>query len=397
MRLDQVVSWTVFSCVALTLGPAPARAQTCRWDGTAPYCAGECGIGETEEGRASAAHMVTSLPSVNHFGNGCVFGTKAYCCETPGITCRWDGTAPFCEGECEADENETKRCESCSGKVCWTGSKAKCCKGTGSTGQPLQASPELTQYAAIWEKKSGPAWVARHGLTSAQYQQEFDRLSKKGFRIVGVSGYGVAGKAHYAAIWEAGPGPARVARHGMTSAKYQQAFTLLTGQGYRLVRVSGYGIGGTDYYAAIFEKRTGPPWVARHGMTSAQYQKEFEERAGQGYRLIDVSGYSVAGKDRYAAIWEKRSGPAWVGRHGMTSAQYQEVFNDLGQKGYRLVHVSGYGIGGKNHYAAIWEQASGPSWVARHGMTADGYQEEFNHLAQEGYRLLQVSGFHPYY
>jgi Bacterial tandem repeat domain 1 len=25
-------------------------------------------------------------------------------------------------------------------------------------------------YAAIWDKSSGPAWVARHGLTSSTYQ-----------------------------------------------------------------------------------------------------------------------------------------------------------------------------------------------------------------------------------
>jgi len=48
------------------------------------------------------------------------------------------------------------------------------------------------------------------------------------------------------------------------------------------------------------------PWQARHGLTSAQYQATFDELLSQGYRLVQVSGYSVNGEDRYAAIWEQR-------------------------------------------------------------------------------------------
>jgi len=46
-------------------------------------------------------------------------------------------------------------------------------------------------------------------------------------------------------------------------------------------------------YAAIFEQRGGPAWEARHGLTSDQYQQTFNQLVGQGYRLVDVSGYEV--------------------------------------------------------------------------------------------------------
>jgi hypothetical protein len=38
-------------------------------------------------------------------------------------------------------------------------------------------------------KTDGPAWVARHGLTSEQYQQAFDQLTSQGYRLDLVSGY----------------------------------------------------------------------------------------------------------------------------------------------------------------------------------------------------------------
>ena len=50
-----------------------------------------------------------------------------------------------------------------------------------------------------------------------------------------------------------------------------------------------------DFYAALWEQRAGPPWVARHGMSSAQYQQTFDDLIAQGYRLVQVSGYSTDG------------------------------------------------------------------------------------------------------
>ena len=49
----------------------------------------------------------------------------------------------------------------------------------------------------------------------------------------------------------------------------------------------------------------GPAWQARHGLSSAQYQATFDQLVAGGYRLELVSGYSVAGQDRFAAIWTK--------------------------------------------------------------------------------------------
>ena len=104
-------------------------------------------------------------------------------------------------------------------------------------------------------------------------------------------------------------------------------------------------MGDQDRYAAIFEKTTGPAWVARHRMTSAEYQSEFDTRTGQGYRLTQISGYSVGDQDRYAAIFEKTTGPAWVARHRMTSAEYQSEFDTRTGQGYRLTQISGYSVG----------------------------------------------------
>jgi hypothetical protein len=235
--------------------------------------------------------------------------------------------------------------------------------------------------------------VARHGLSSAEYQATFDDLVGKGYRLVHVSGYSVNGQDKYAAIWIKSGGSAWVARHGLSSAEYQATFDDLVGKGYRLVDVSGYNVNGQDKYAAIWEKSGGPAWVARHGLSSAQYQAAFDDLVGKGYRLVRVSGYSVNGQDKYAAIWDKSNSPAWVARHGLSSAQYQAAFDDLVGKGYRLVHVSGYSVNGQDKYAAIWDKSNSPAWVARHGLSSAQYQATFDDLVGKGYQLVDVSGY----
>jgi len=256
-----------------------------------------------------------------------------------------------------------------------------------------QAADDGSRYAAIWEKTSGPAFVARHGMTSQGYQQEFDKWTAQGYCLTLVSGYAVGNQAHYAAIWEKKSCPPWAARHGLTSQAYQQEFDKWTGQGYRLKLVSGYNVGGQDFYAAIWEKTSGPAFVARHGMTSQTYQQEFDKWTGQGYCLTLVSGYSVGNDDRYAAIWEKKSCPPWAARHGLTAQAYQQEFDKWTGQGYRLKQVSGHAIGGNQSYAAIWEKSPGPEFVARHGMTSDNYQQEFDKLTGQGFRLTLVDGY----
>ncbi|UJB72981.1 hypothetical protein HRE53_30070 (plasmid) [Acaryochloris sp. 'Moss Beach'] len=267
---------------------------------------------------------------------------------------------------------------------------------TASQVGQLKLNAAKTAVNPIYQAKGiqqSSKWIARHGLSSTQYQNAFDQYKKQGYRLTHVSGYGVQGKSYYSAIWEKKSGPALIARHGLTSAQYQSAFNKQARNGYRLVHVSGYSVANKAYYAAIWEKKSGPALIARHGLTSAQYQSAFNKQAKNGYRLVHVDGYSVANKAYYAAIWEKKSGPALIARHGLTSAQYQSAFDKHVKNGYRLVHVSGYSVANKAYYAAIWEKKSGPALIARHGLTSAQYQSAFDKHVKNGYRLVHVSGY----
>ncbi len=251
----------------------------------------------------------------------------------------------------------------------------------------------LTRFAAIFEENDGTPWQARHGMDAGTYQATFDSLVQEGYRLTNVCGYSEGLEARYNAIWHKRGGPAWQARHGLTSADYQATFDNLVQQGYRLTNVSGYAENGEARYAAIWELKDGPEWQARHGMNRDQYQRTFDEMAARGFVLTQVCGYRVNVNVLFAAIWEKQDSVSWQARHGLTSGKYQETFDQMVAAGMKLSWVSGYSDTGIARYAAIWRMEASGRWQARHGLDATSYQRVFDELNSQGFRPVMVSGY----
>jgi len=235
-------------------------------------------------------------------------------------------------------------------------------------------------------------WVSHHGMTSAQYQTNFNNYVGQGYRLTWVVGYAHAGTTLYAAIWEQKSGGNWVAKHGLTAAQYQAEFNTQVAAGLSLVHVSGYEVNGVDFYAAIWVQGGLPnAWQANHGLSSSAYQNLFNTLTSTGYGLIDFSGYARGGVATYAAIFETGQLQAWVARHGLTSDQYQAAFNENTANGYVPQKVICYNVGAQTLYMALWVK-TGQSFVARHGMTSAQYQSAFDANGAAGYKLNSISG-----
>ncbi|MFC4584471.1 hypothetical protein [Sphaerisporangium corydalis] len=253
--------------------------------------------------------------------------------------------------------------------------------------------PDTGRYAAIFEQTSGPSWLALHGLTPDRFQQKFDELKGQGFRLVQFSGYSLGNEERFAAMFEQQSGPPQRPVYGLTSDQYQQKFDELSSQGFRLVQFSGYSLGSQERFAAMFEQQSGPPQRPVYGLTSDQYQQKFDELSSQGFRLVQFSGYSLGSQERFAAIFQQQDGPPWLAFHGLTPDRFQQKFDELKGQGFRLVGVNGYSLGSQERFAAMFEQQSGPPQRAVYGLTSDQYQQKFDELSSQGFRLVQFSGY----
>ena len=235
-------------------------------------------------------------------------------------------------------------------------------------------------------------WESRHGLSPAQYQAFATESANKGMRPISVSGYSDGGAERYAAIYGKQSGPEWTTKHGLSASEYQAQMTALDGQGYVISFISGYEVGGQVKYAGIWEKKK-MDYIARHGQNGQQFQAEFDANTKKGYRLVFISSYESGNTAYYASIYEKSTGPLYYAHAGLDADAYQQKYNEHSKEGFRLVNVSGCNVGGKDYYSGIWEKSPAPLGFAKHGIKANNYQNVSDNFYYQGYKPIFLTAF----
>jgi hypothetical protein len=129
----------------------------------------------------------------------------------------------------------------------------------------------------------------------------------------------------------------------------------------------------------------------RRGVPANQYQQVFDEAVESGYRLEWIDGYTDDGKVHFNAIFRTNDPAiAWISHHNMTGTTYQQHFDKYRDQGFALDHVDSYGVGNEVRYAAIWTK-SGGAFTAYHGKNSAEHQESFNSLTSKGWTPKVIS------
>jgi hypothetical protein len=135
-------------------------------------------------------------------------------------------------------------------------------------------------------------------------------------------------------------------------------------------------------------------WQAHLG--TEERPELFADLANQGFRLLDVSGYSVKGEARYASVWVFGDGRGWQELHGVDADTLAKTNASHAQAGLTLAHVSGFDTSKGPRFAAIWEpgaQPGTPPPTLRLGLTAEELGEVELAQAKEPVRLVDVSAW----
>jgi hypothetical protein len=110
----------------------------------------------------------------------------------------------------------------------------------------------------------------------------------------------------YAGIWPRTTGAWRGRRGIASDAGYQRRFNAqVTGW----ARPSYVSVSGDERYLSIFVDDDIGPWVARHGLTSAQYQAEFDRCVPLGYYPICVQAGGSGAGIRFAVLFARQQTP----------------------------------------------------------------------------------------
>lgn len=161
-----------------------------------------------------------------------------------------------------------------------------------------------TRYAAIFAQDGGPEVRAYHGKTPADHAERFSRLTDQGFRPTVVSVVSHDGKRRITALYEKANVGGFVHRAFMTPSEYQDEYEANKAAGRKLAYLNGYHHDGGVRFSAIWTAAAPAVRDARHGMTSAGYQERFHSAMSDGLRTAAVTGYvNAGGRVRYAAYW----------------------------------------------------------------------------------------------
>ncbi|KAF1722392.1 peptidoglycan DD-metalloendopeptidase family protein [Pseudoxanthomonas wuyuanensis] len=241
--------------------------------------------------------------------------------------------------------------------------------------------------------KPGAKEVARHGVPARDYQCLFDQAVNAGYVLEWIDGFDVGGNVYYNAVFRPKGNAGWAAFHGLTAAQHQQRFNEYTGKGYRPHQVESYlGQGGVRY-AAIYRKQSGPAYSAYHGLDANAHQARMDALTKDGYRPRNVSVVSSGGQRRYTALYEKADIGSWQAKSQLSAGEYQQAFNSNAQQGRQVVYLNAYVHGGQPYFSAIWSSKANGPYKARHGLSSDQYQSEWQGNTSAGLLTRDVTGY----
>ena len=221
----------------------------------------------------------------------------------------------------------------------------------------VSGDTEDARYAAVWVKRPGPKWVAVHGLSAEQYQARFNEVTGHGFAPMLVSATGPAERATFAALFEKGVDCPWFARHNLRwdpvtdsdtiTYENQRAFK----QGYIPRCLAVYGDASDPRFAGIWYRNDGTvPWSWWWTAGDA-YQRFFDAAVRAGVR----PAYVAPGSDgRVLAVFRDEPIGKWWARHNLTGAQYQAEFDARAEDGLWPLVVQAGGTGDATLYASLF-------------------------------------------
>jgi hypothetical protein len=237
----------------------------------------------------------------------------------------------------------------------------------------------------------GYAEVVRRAVPASQYQVEFDRFTKAGYRPVWVDGFRAEGQNWFNVIFRPNDGTPWVARHNLTSQQYQADFDSLPREGYRPLYIESYPTPEGTRYASIFVKTGGPPWLAYHNRSPADHQANFNQRTAEGWVPTIISVTPVGGERRYTALYEKKAVGGFQASQVLDPQQYQAEFDRQAAAGRKLVYLNTYNDGGAR-FTAIWYSNAEPAY-ARHALRAPAFHEELDAQRAKGLLTRALTGY----
>jgi CubicO group peptidase (beta-lactamase class C family) len=239
--------------------------------------------------------------------------------------------------------------------------------------------------------------TAWHGRTFDEHVKLRDSAAKDGYRFLSLSIHGTSAAPHYTAVMI--KRPVVVAQRDwplLTNEQFQKVFGEQAKLGFGPVMVAATGTAADPRFAVVSQMQS-PIALTRFGLRSGadtdleSIQGVNKKARADNLILQSIALYGDAGSPRYAAVWLPNTSKTIWNADGVneTGEQYQARFNAQTAGWCRPAQVVTNDAG---HFCSLFVHNDIGPWVARHGISADTYQNEFNAWGAKGYFPLSVHG-----
>lgn len=197
-------------------------------------------------------------------------------------------------------------------------------------------------------------WVTSGNLTDAALRSGLRAHSGRGYALRRLSAFQTRRGVRYTAVWEwRGEAPARIA-HDLTRDAFEALVANAVRDGLSLAHVDAATTQVGPRYAAIWTKGGGQTVFA--SLSGAQFVNQQASLKASGHRVRQIAGYTEGGAPRFAAVFERAAGPGQHFDHAIAAADFGARTRSLRDEGYKLRDASGYAVAGRPFYTAMWEK-----------------------------------------
>ena len=186
---------------------------------------------------------------------------------------------------------------------------------------------------------------------------------------------------------------------GVSDALYSSAWTQFKNFGYAPISVSGVEKSGAPVrYSGLWAKDPSIlDWTSKRNLTDAEYQDVWDELVDAGFRVLDLDAHTVGNSPRFNAIFVRESPKKLFFSHrALTLAQLDAKVVEYKAQGYRPIRVNGYRLApttSAQRYTAVWVKDGPTDAILRRDLTSAQYSTAWTTYKEAGYRPVDIAAY----
>jgi len=249
------------------------------------------------------------------------------------------------------------------GEIAFHGVASNCLSDlVGSVGASGYAPETYDAYDAsgkaffnlTFRANGGHAWYSHPWLTGGQFDAKVAEVKDAGMRPTFVDTYDTPAGARYVLVASAAPGPKTKVYRDLTQAEHQARVEAWPDADYRPTSVAVRRSANGLRWSAVWVQSGGAGFSLRSVLTGPEYQPFVDSEIAAGRKLSYVNVWRDGASLRFSAITQTGLDDDYLARHGLTASGYQDAWSQQIAGDRTTRSVAGYTSGGKHRFAAVW-------------------------------------------